>query len=86
MHMYSSHDYYSRAAFISDKLLTCTDDSISSVARVARTFETPFCVSAVCILMTVVQDITRTLINVCMKTLRYMYSSTHMTITIVVCR
>jgi len=48
--------------------LTCTDDSISSVARVARIVETPFCVTAVCILMTVVKVINLTYIYVWIKT------------------
>ena len=45
--------------------LTCTVDPISSVARVAGTGETPLCVRALCILMTVVQVITLTLIDIC---------------------
>ena len=45
--------------------LTCTDDSISSVARVTRASETSLCVCAACLLMAIVQAITLTLINVC---------------------
>ena len=45
--------------------LTCTVDSISSVARVAGAGETSLSVSAVCILTTVVELIILTLINVC---------------------
>ena len=45
--------------------LTCASDTISSIARVAGTVETPLCVSALCILMTVVQVITPTFVNVC---------------------
>ena len=46
---------------------TCTSESISSVARVAGADVTSLCVSALCILMTVVQDITLTFINFCIK-------------------
>ena len=45
--------------------LTCTVDPISSVARVAGAGEIPNRVSAVCILMTVVQIITLTFIDIC---------------------
>ena len=45
-------------------ILTCTVDSISNIARVTGTVETSFCVSALCILMTVVQVITLTFVNV----------------------
>ena len=44
--------------------LTWTVDSISSVARVAGAGETSLCVSALCILMTVVEVITLTLIDI----------------------
>ena len=44
--------------------LTCTVDSISSIARLARTGETPLSVGALCILMTVVQVIPLTFIDV----------------------
>ena len=44
--------------------LTCTVDPISSVARITGAGETPLCVNALCILMTVVQDITLTLIDI----------------------
>ena len=47
--------------------LTCTVDPISSVARVAGAGETSLCVSALCILMTVVEVITLTFINICME-------------------
>ena len=47
--------------------LTCTVDSISSVAKVTGAGVTPHCVRALCPLMTVVGVITLTLINVCMK-------------------
>ena len=48
--------------------LTCAAvDTISSVARVARTGVTPLCVSALCILITVVQVITLTLIDICIE-------------------
>ena len=47
--------------------LTCAVDSISSVPRVAGAGETSLCVSALCILMTVVQVITPTLIDVCIE-------------------
>ena len=47
--------------------LTCTVDSISSVASIAGAGETSLCVGALCILMTVVQVITLTLIDVCIK-------------------
>ena len=44
--------------------LTCTVDTISSVARVAGAGETSLCVSALCILMAVVQVITPTLVDI----------------------
>ena len=47
--------------------LTCTVDTISSVAGVARADETPLCVGAVCFLMTVVQVITITVIELCIE-------------------
>ena len=46
--------------------LTCTVDSISSIARVASAGETSLRVCAVCILVTVVL-IALTLINVCIE-------------------
>ena len=45
--------------------LTCTVDSISSVARVAGAGVTPYCVCALSILMTVIGSIT--LIDICIK-------------------
>ena len=45
---------------------TCTFSAISNVALIAGTVETPLGVNALCILMTVVQVITLTFINVCM--------------------
>jgi len=45
--------------------LTCTVDSISSVAMIAGAGESSLCVSAVCILTTVVELIILTLIDVC---------------------
>ena len=53
--------------------LTCTADSISSVAKVTGAGVTPLCVSALCPLMTVVEVITLTFINVCMKVERVPY-------------
>ena len=47
--------------------LTCTVDTISSVTRVTGAGVTPHCVSALCILMTVVQVINLTLVKICMK-------------------
>ena len=47
-----------------NEYLTCTVDSISSVARIAGAGETSLGVSALCILMTVVQVITLTFINI----------------------
>ena len=47
--------------------LTCTVDSISSVARVAGAGETSLCVSAVCILVAVIEFINLTLIDVCVS-------------------
>ena len=47
--------------------LTCTGDPISSVARVASAGVTPLCVSALCILVTVVWVITPTFIDIYMK-------------------
>ena len=47
-----------------NEYLTCAVDPITSVARVAGAGETSLCVSAVCILMTIVQVITPTLIDV----------------------
>ena len=44
--------------------LTCTVDTISSVARVAGAGETSLCVNALCILMTIVQVITPTFIDI----------------------
>ena len=48
--------------------LTCTVDPISTVTWVAKTGETPFCVSTLCICMTVVQIRALTLINICTTT------------------
>ena len=53
--------------------LTCTVDSISSVAKVTGAGVIPHCVSALCILMAVVQVITLTFIDVCMKAERVPY-------------
>ena len=53
--------------------LTCTVDSISSVTWVAGAGVTSHCVSAMCILMTVVGVITLTFIDVCMKVERVPY-------------
>ena len=47
--------------------LTCTVDSISSVAKVTGAGVTPLCVSALCPLMTVVEVINLTLIDICIK-------------------
>ena len=47
--------------------LTCTADSISSVAKVTGAGVTPLCVSALCPLMTVVEVINLTLIDICIK-------------------
>ena len=48
--------------------LTCTVDPISTVTWVAKAGETPFCVSTLCICMTVVQIRALTLINICTTT------------------
>ena len=71
----SSHSLISAEWMIVDKMhvtyptiyngLTCTVDPISSVARVAGAGVNPLCVSAVCILMTIVQVITLTFIDIC---------------------
>ena len=50
--------------------LTCTDNSISSIARAAGAGETPLCVITLCILMTVV-FIPPTFINICMEGTEY---------------
>ena len=66
---------YSVIKIPSSKLLclTCTVDTISSVTRVAGAGVTPHCVSAQCIFMAVVQVITLTFINICMKEERVPY-------------
>ena len=48
-------------------VLTCTGVSISTVSGVARAGITPLCVSALCILMTVVGVTTLTLIDICVQ-------------------
>ena len=53
--------------------LTCTVDSISSVAKVTEAAVISLCVSALCILMAVVQVITLTFINIYMKVERVLY-------------
>ena len=46
---------------------TCAGVSISTVSNVAKTGVTPFCVSTLCIPITVIQFITLTLIDVCIQ-------------------
>ena len=60
------HKFQWRVA-ISTILLTCAGVSISTVSNVARTGVTPVHVSALCILITVVQFIHLTLIDVCIQ-------------------
>ena len=66
---------YSVIKLPSSKLLclTCTVDTISRVTRVAGAGVTPHCVNALCTLMAVVQVITLTFINICMKAERVPY-------------